>query len=285
MKDTRSNYQKFMSYFPGNNTFQLFADRGADVRPLVIHDADPCELSRLNDKGYGVFIAVNKTDGQGRKASNIVKVRAVFADMDGVSPGAMMDDMPHLAVQSSPGKFHGYWFVDDDFPLQGFCAVQKGIAFKYGSDPVVHDLPRVMRIPGFMHQKNDPFPVTVVWQNEDQRKISYNECVEKWPPEPVKKWTAKKDYVKSDSSIDAGASVEEMLERFGWKHCHSQRWTRPGKDYGVSGEILGSGLFYVYTSESALPPGKACDAFEILCQYDWSGNKSECAKFLMRANK
>jgi len=279
MKDTRSNYQKFMSFFPGLNTFQIFPDKEADLKPRVIHNADPKELMELNGKGYGIFLAVNQTDGKGRSANNITRVRAVFADLDGVSPAAMMDDMPHMVVESSKGKFHGYFFVDESFPLAGFKSVQKAISYKYASDPAVNDLPRVMRVPGFYHAKKDRQPVTVVFINDDQRKLTYADCCEKFPPEPVKKWTAKQ-YTPGSEEIDVGCSTGDLLDRFGWVNCYGQRWTRPGKEYGVSGEMLESGMFFVYTSSTPLQQNMACDAFEILAQYDFGGNKSACMKHI-----
>ena len=40
-------------------------------------------LAALNAKGAGVYVTVNQTDLKGRKEANIVKVRALFVDLDG----------------------------------------------------------------------------------------------------------------------------------------------------------------------------------------------------------
>jgi len=40
-------------------------------------------LAALNAKGAGVYITVNQTDLKGRTEANIVKVRALFVDLDG----------------------------------------------------------------------------------------------------------------------------------------------------------------------------------------------------------
>jgi hypothetical protein len=56
-------------------------------------------------------------------------------------------------VQSSPGKFHIYFCVNDA-PLSGFKETQKKLATLFGSDESVCDLPRVTRLPGFPHQKD-----------------------------------------------------------------------------------------------------------------------------------
>src|SRR4051794_34393958 len=39
------------------------------------------------DQGSGVWVTVNETDGTGRKAENIVRVRAVWCEFDGAKDG------------------------------------------------------------------------------------------------------------------------------------------------------------------------------------------------------
>jgi hypothetical protein len=120
------------------------------------------ELKRLNDNGAGVFVTVNETDGKGRKAENIIKVRAVFIDLDGapLPPIMAIRSKPHIVVETSPGKFHVYWLVEG-LPLQDFTAVQKDLIEVFQSDDVIHDLPRVMRLPGFFHRKREPFIIRI----------------------------------------------------------------------------------------------------------------------------
>ena len=65
-------------------------------------------LSALNAKGAGVYITVNQTDLKGRKEANIVKVRALFVDLDG-SPIQPIKDLPedlqpHIIIESSPNR-------------------------------------------------------------------------------------------------------------------------------------------------------------------------------------
>jgi hypothetical protein len=104
---------------------------------------------------------VNETDLKGRKAENITRVRAVFADQD--TQGAPIPDIgldPHMVIESSPGKHHAYWLVDD-LQRDQFRTQQQAIAARCGSDTAVCDLPRVMRLPGFLHQKNPDAPSLV----------------------------------------------------------------------------------------------------------------------------
>ncbi|GAG54788.1 unnamed protein product, partial [marine sediment metagenome] len=40
------------------------------------------ELAKLNHEGAGVYVAINRTDGKGRKLANITGIRAVFLEAD-----------------------------------------------------------------------------------------------------------------------------------------------------------------------------------------------------------
>lgn len=144
-------------------TFQTFDDnkeRKDRFLAVHIHGKLPGDINQQlkykQRKGAGVFVMVNVGDGKGRKAENAVSVRAVFLDTDGapMEPARTMLK-PHIIVESSPGKYHLYWKVSD-CPLDQFPATQKAIAAKFGGDPSVHDLSRVMRLPGFLHQKGMP---------------------------------------------------------------------------------------------------------------------------------
>lgn len=117
-------------------------------------------LGGANADGCGVFVVAN--DG-GQDAPSIKRVRVVFADLDGapLDPVMACNLPPHLVVESSPGKFHAYWRVDD-LPLDQFAGVQRAIAAEFNSDITVNDLPRVMRLPGFWHRKAEPFQSRII---------------------------------------------------------------------------------------------------------------------------
>ena len=118
-------------------------------------------LRALNAQGAGVFVTVNEVaPGKPRMTENIKRVRAVFADFDDASRDNLaalkcVALEPSILVESSPGKFHAYWLVNDMEP-KDFTPLQQAIAEKLGTDSKVKDLPRVMRVPGFMHKKGAP---------------------------------------------------------------------------------------------------------------------------------
>lgn len=120
-------------------------------------------LADLNARGAGVFWMVNAGDGKGRKASNVRRIRALFVDLDGspLEPVQRAPLQPHCIVQSSPGKWHAYWRIAD-CPTNKFSDMQKALATRFSGDAKVCDLPRVLRLPGFMHRKGEPFSVALV---------------------------------------------------------------------------------------------------------------------------
>ena len=120
------------------------------------------KLTALNRGGYDIFVTINETDGKDIKGANVTRVRALFADFDG-SPLSNLDRIPlkpSFTVNTSPGKHHAYWLIDD-CPLDQFKPMQQKLAQILDSDPAVCDLGRIMRVPGFYHLKGDPFMVTI----------------------------------------------------------------------------------------------------------------------------
>ena len=160
--------ERFLRALGGRFTFQTFDDSRRKDRRLsrVLHGtlaqhADT--LANLQARGAGVFVMVNEGDGKGRSERNVQRSRAYFADFDGAQPPdvATVPLRPHCIVESSPNRWHWYWWIEGA-PLATFKAVQVAIAARYGSDARVNDLPRVMRLPGFFHRKREPFRTRIV---------------------------------------------------------------------------------------------------------------------------
>lgn len=68
---------------------------------------------------------------------------------------------PPLGLVTSPCKWHIYWLTNDT-KLVEFKPRQLAIAQQFGTDPKVNDLARVLRLPGFYHQKKEPFMTRLV---------------------------------------------------------------------------------------------------------------------------
>lgn len=118
------------------------------------------ELKRLNEQGAGIFITINETDLRGRKAENIRAIRALFVDSDN---GPIKNGKVPMGihVKTARGE-HGYWPLRPGESLARFAEAQSFLSKALGTDPSVSDLPRVMRVPGFWHLKDEPFLVKTI---------------------------------------------------------------------------------------------------------------------------
>jgi RepB DNA-primase from phage plasmid len=63
-------------------------------------------------------------------------------------------------LKAAPVSGTFIWFIYG-VPLEEFTSTQQRLAEVLGSDPTVKDLPRVMRLPGFPHQKDGCAPFVV----------------------------------------------------------------------------------------------------------------------------
>ncbi len=137
-------------------------------------------LQRLNQQGCGVFVTVNETDLQGRKTENIKRIRGLWIDFDTVNDARVeqlvsMDFPPNLIVESSRGKHHAYWLIrEGEIALDQFTSLQKRLIHHFaddGADKAIHNVDRVMRLAGFIHQKDTPFQSRIVhsdaWHDAD----------------------------------------------------------------------------------------------------------------------
>jgi hypothetical protein len=106
---------------------------------------------------------------------------------------------PQMIVATSPYHYHAYWLVDG-LALDDFEAVQRDIARRFGGDPNVCDLPRVMRLPGFFHNKNSPpFRVNLIRMDSAE-------------PFPAANFQRRPDFVESRQVASREFATPDVLE-------------------------------------------------------------------------
>lgn len=166
------------------HTFQLYHDYNKSRKAMKLQGTLSDHgriLTQKNNDGYSICVTVNRTDGNGRKKENVVGVRAIWREND--KPGLPeLPVEPHIKTETSPGHFHEYILVAEGV-LDEWEAVQQRLVDDYGSDPSAKDLPRVLRVPGFYHQKNpdEPFMVNVV-SSTGELPIPWKEAKTTFPP-------------------------------------------------------------------------------------------------------
>lgn len=155
---------------------QANGDRGRARSELVqtiwgsLEDGETAEcLADFNGRGSGVYITVNElnhgnpiigADVVPRKAHHVTRIRALFVDCDDVEPDLSVLPAPSITVQSARGRHH-YWTAPG-IAVDQFKHAQRALAIRLGTDIVVNDPSRVMRLPGYWHRKRDPFLVKLL---------------------------------------------------------------------------------------------------------------------------
>jgi len=210
--------KKFLESFPGIKTFQTFDDvKERKSRKLIYQcstDADQYpidgdidfrtraipvkiirDLEARNEYRACISLTINETNGKGRTKKNIKKIRAVWADFDEAPLPKTWDEKPSIVIETSPCRFHCYWLavIDDkhyEIPIDAFKPIQEGIAEKFGSDPSVADITKAMRIPGFNHQKKEPFMVRII--EYSGVRFDFGHLVSLFPPRKREAWSAEK---------------------------------------------------------------------------------------------
>jgi predicted P-loop ATPase len=167
--------------------FQTFDDKPTKRRDLAVSRCGSFAklkpwLDAQNRSGAGIFHTVNRTDGRGRKKSNIIGINAFFADIDGALPASW--DLPPTAVIGTPAGGHPYWKLIDHCAFATAEQLLKLIAKKVGGDPKVAEIARVLRVPGFLHQKAEPAPIVLLSLDPD-RAYTLDEIVEAFGPLPT----------------------------------------------------------------------------------------------------
>jgi len=203
--------------------FQVFDDKGEDGRLAEYR------YGRLSDQaiqkwlivkikaGCGVFVVVNRTDGQGRRRHNITHYLAAFVDLDGKPLPTEWRIAPDIIVESSKGRWHCYWLLEPGTDLAAWSDCQARLAACYGGDAKVIDAPRVMRIAGFDHQKAAPFRSRLVEcpDPKDVRLGEFNRHTlqELAGAHPADVKAPRAHAEKADAAVDIKWNTTDALER------------------------------------------------------------------------
>ncbi|WP_042168664.1 DNA-primase RepB domain-containing protein [Paenibacillus gorillae] len=89
-----------------------------------------------------------------------------------------------MIVETKNG-YHIYWVLQGG-SVQKFVPIQKALARKFSSDPMITNLSRVMRVPGFFHMKNPQSPFIVrIRQLGRKKPFSQEEIIRSLALEPI----------------------------------------------------------------------------------------------------
>lgn len=132
-----------------------------------------------NCAGQNIYVGVNPRHSHGgRNAAAVQLARCLVADFDGnPTIGETTERLataglpePTIAIYSGHGV-HFYWRLAEPITdLAEWTKLQKALIAAIGSDPSIHDPPRIMRLPGFYNCKfSDRVPCSIVWADPTRR--------------------------------------------------------------------------------------------------------------------
>lgn len=117
-------------------------------------------LAEKQQRGAGVFFGVNGSTYGGRGAKDINIFRAMIVDSDGAPKPNYWPYPPHAIIERDPLHWHAYWFIDGQADADSWAFAQYQLALWFGGDDRMINADRVLRVPGFIHQKDLANPHT-----------------------------------------------------------------------------------------------------------------------------
>ena len=141
--------------------------RPADELPAIYE-----ELLRYNQRGYNIYAGANPRQAEGISGDEgVLLARCLFADFDDILPGdgcgpsefvlmrieeANLPN-PTLVISSGHGV-HTYWRLSEPVEdLDKWKQLQERLICALGSDKSIKNPERIMRLPGFLNVKKEPY--------------------------------------------------------------------------------------------------------------------------------
>ena len=155
--------KEFLSLFGEDHIFCAY-DYKKEMPPIS-NIGSIKEMRKLNRDGYCIYFAVNSFKGEKRRNKQIKSIRSIWVDDD--NPRKSFRKKwplpPSIVVSTSPGKYQYYWLTETT-AFKEFEHVMQTMIDEHGNDKGVRDLSRVLRLPGFKHNKDleNPHKVRVV---------------------------------------------------------------------------------------------------------------------------
>lgn len=172
--------EEFLIFFPGA-FIQYFDDSNKKdaAKGLSTPTFDSAFAKQKQADGCGVFFCPNPCTSK-RRISNLAALRAVIADIDCGKEGdhvtepemetrknATLDDLlsttlrPHVVIETKNG-LQAIWLINpmemNEEALTRFREAEETIIGRFKADGGAKDPTRVLRLPGFLHQKDPKHP-------------------------------------------------------------------------------------------------------------------------------
>lgn len=178
---TQTNGSNFLHFAASNGVINLRTLGGENAK----HTINISELQQwLEDKNQKQIDCYFLPNHGGQSAKEITHVSALWIDVDakdsqwdsirledGSIPLPAFHITPSMVIRSGSGGFHAYWILNEPVEVAAidFKFNQCALINHYQSDKGIHDLCRIMRLPGSNNHKHDQINPCFVEYSNDQR--------------------------------------------------------------------------------------------------------------------
>lgn len=213
------------------NIYQLFYDKQNKdgYPPLVFKKHDKEKFKELNEKGYGIYFAVNEFK-ETRKEKDLKRLRYIYADIDIAKAGDNQTrEDKEKAKEKKVADLLGYYtptkIIDTSNGIQPLWKIKGGlepteenikrykkvllgVISAFEADPGAKDVSRVLRMPGYYHQKEKPYLCKLI-HNCPEIEYNFEELEAQFPYEEPEK----KEIKHQDNSPIDYLDFKEVVKR------------------------------------------------------------------------
>ena len=182
--------KEFLDLFPNHLIWQGYDPFWNTTGKLVYKNMKAVNEKLIN-QGYGTFFTPNGFNKE-RDTKNISNLNAIFGDFDahGSTPEEtealvqgkiieIQNKLPPTYIIRTKNGIHTYWVLDESIDKESiteeewnkqidlYKSIMRSTVVTLGFDKASSDIPHVLRVPNYPHQKdlNDPYMVHVIYKN------------------------------------------------------------------------------------------------------------------------
>jgi hypothetical protein len=233
----------------------------------------------------------------------VAAINCLYAEFDAKTYGSKEAIQAHIAgatfpepsvIVDSGGGIHCYWLlkepwtIDSDDTRGAAEIVQRGwVQQVTGADPSVHDLARILRVPGTLNFKYDPpRPVQFIICDLN-RQYALPTLTAHLPPVHEAEPKFKNDPPRRSGSIEKfnrENAIGDLLVRYGYRWAGSRRMISPDSGSARAGVTIDceTNRAYVHTGGDALSDGYWKKPFDVIRLLDCGGDFQKALEAIRR---
>lgn len=179
-------------------------------------------IKKKTEEGADLWYCTQLLSCKSREKVDVKSVSSLWADFDEELPTAFLVE-PSIVIQSSPGKSHVYWLLEEPVSPQEAEAANKRITYYEGADKGGWALSKLLRIPGTSNYKNtwdqkwqdqgyvEPYYITVKSHKPTRYSLS---DFDGYPEAESRSTEVVATPMPSLSELEALGSAEQILFRY-----------------------------------------------------------------------